>query len=728
MAACGLVARTRVWRLAALAAIGVLLAGGSTAVARASGRVGPNRPVAAGQELRLVLPLVANLQGLRRYAQAVTTLGSPSYGQFRSIPWLAQRFGASAPRRSRVVAFLRAAGATGVRIDATGLFADADLPAATAGRLFATRLIAHAARRGSYTAPAGPVALPGGLRGLATGVVGLDTRPLARGNSPQLAAASAAGARAAGARAAGASGVPSAYEPRSGTPAGCAGALAAGGFTPNQYLTAYGFDPLHRASILGQGERAAVIEIDGFKAGDVHTFAACFGLRLPKITAFGVGVNRPLPPGGEATLDLEVLDAAAPGLRGIDVYESGAQAGLVLRALTAPLQNAGFKPQVISASLGLCEQQTREAVGRAGIAASEAALEMAAASGISFLSASGDDGSADCVNGTSQSAPPEPELAVNYPASSPWATGVGGTNIALTTANALAAQDVWNDGSLEPGAAGGGGLSALFGRPRYQNGTVTGTRRAVPDVALLADIAPGYTIYCSTSDCRNPGGPWQTVGGTSAATPLMAGGLALIDQSLRENQLQDLGLVNPLLYALGRDPSEAGQVFYDVTNGSNDVGPYIRSGGAPLGCCSAGAGFDYASGWGGVNINNLWLAAKARQPHVVNISLALPRHQSPVRWHHILARITCSGPCLAGALARITIGHGRPFTVYSDLNRLAHGAGRTITIGFSRAQLSRLRAALRHRARIVAAVIGAIVDAGGNIERRSRTLTLHVTR
>ena len=94
---------------------------------------------------------------------------------------------------------------------------------------------------------------------------------------------------------------------------------------------------------------------------------------------------------------------------------------------------------------------------------------MAAGSGISFLASSGDQGSADCVDLTGA---PVARLSVNYPSSSPWVTGVGGTNFALTPANTIAAQIVWNDTSLQPGAAGGGGTSQLFKRPSYQKGTV----------------------------------------------------------------------------------------------------------------------------------------------------------------------------------------------------------------------------------------------------------------
>jgi len=113
---------------------------------------------------------------------------------------------------------------------------------------------------------------------------------------------------------------------------------------------------------------------------------------------------------------------------------------------------------------------------------------------------------------------------------------------------------------------------------------------------MLADVSPGYAVYCTAqADCDGRG--WLSFGGTSAATPLLAGGFALVDQALRRQGRIALGLANPLLYRLGRDPTTAAQVFYDVTNGSNDVGPFVQSSQQPLGCCSAVPGFDDASGW-----------------------------------------------------------------------------------------------------------------------------------
>jgi kumamolisin len=675
----------------------------------------------ASRPLQLVLALRTDAAGLRQLASAVATPGAPQYGEYESIGELAQRFGASASARRQVVQYLRRVGATAIRVDATGLFVDATLSAGRAQGLFDTRLAEFATASATrFIAPTQRVRVPAPLRGVVDGVIGLDTEPVFSapalfGDRGRLAPLHGDADQQAG----------SAYMPVSGTPAGCSTALALHGFTPNQYLTAYDYDPLHAAGVLGQGERVALIEIDGYRASDVRTFAQCFGLKVPRIQPFAVGVKKPLAPGGEATLDLEVLTAAAPGLTAIDVYESSPDAAHTLKALTAPLQNSGFKPQVISASLGLCEPFTVEAVGQAGINATEAALEEAAASGITVLASSGDSGSADCT----ASGLPLDHLAVNYPASSWWVTGVGGTNLQLSATNAIVAQPVWNDAGAVPGAAGGGGPSMFFKRPAYQTGTVAAASRAVPDASMLADIAPGYTVFCTASpDCVNPQNPsaWQTVGGTSASTPLLAGGFALVDQWLRIHGRQDLGLANPLLYDLGRNSALAPQAFSDVTQGGNDVGPFIPGNGQPLGCCSAAPGFDMGSGWGSVNVTNFANLAVLSQPSIVAVGLTLPRNQRPVRAGRILTTVSCSGACLMGAYATIGIGRSKPFAVFSSVYRLRSRGRKTIAIKLAGSHLRALDAGLARDQRIVAAVMGAIVDVAGNIERHTKAKQLAI--
>jgi subtilase family serine protease len=675
------------------------------------------------QQLHIVLPLKGNEAGLTRFAAAVNNPASPEYGQYESVAWLSRHFGAAEATRRYVVNYMRAHGATGVRADSTGQFVDADMHVPAAERLFGTRLTdrnevgayaedahgreAHAA---PFVAPTTAPTLPASLKTSVTGVVGLDTAPVA---TTPIAADT--------------------LPPSSGyngpdpeaTPSGCQAAVGASGFTPNEYLDAYDYTPLQQDGVLGQGERVALVEIDGFKTSDLMRFANCFHLDTPQINPFGVGVPRPLPPGGEATLDIEVLDAAAPDLKSINVYETKPDAADVLQAIAQPLQGTGFKPQVISVSLGLCESNTQIGTGKAAIEATETAFKVAAAAGISVLGASGDFGSADCARSDSNPAAPLAQLAVNFPSSSPWVTSVGGTNFTLDSQNQIATQTVWNDGAVIPGNAGGGGVSKLFARPSWQNGTVVSKWRAQPDVAMLADVSPGYDVYCTASvDCHGRG--WETFGGTSAATPLLAGGFALIDELLRRHDKQPLGFADPLLYKLGRDPTSTVQVFFDVTSGSNDVGPYIQGDQQPLGCCNAQPGYDQASGWGSVNLDGLSQAALNQRPDLAQVHMRLPVQHHPYKNKGISAIVSCSGGCDLAAYASVTVTGAQPFTAYSPMVHLVHQNTRGVEILFTPKQLHEIGAALTAHRSVSAEVTGAIVDAGGNIERHSAPLPLTI--
>ncbi|MGH2866359.1 MAG: S53 family peptidase [Solirubrobacteraceae bacterium] len=677
-------------------------------------------PAPAHQRLSLVLPLRADLAGLERFAAAVTTVGSPLYGQYESIPVLARRFGASSADRARVTSFLRRSGARSVRIDRTGLFADATMPVAGAQRTFGTALSRYESGRVTrFVAPTGSARVPAALAGAVTGVVGLDTRPLFGGHrTPVATTRNFAHVPAKFGR----DNTFSGYQQRSGTGVGCAAALAQRGFTPNQYLTAYDYAPLQSAGLTGQGERVALIEIDGYHYSDLTAFASCFGLPIPAVSGFGVNLRHPLTPGGESTLDLEILDAAAPGLKAVDVYESRARASDVLRSLTAPLQNGSRVPQVISASLGTCEPALQISIGASGIRAAEGALALAAASGISVLSSSGDAGSTSCIGRSG----PIDALAVSYPASSPWVTAVGGTNVELNAANQISAQIVWNDAPANL-SAGGGGISRLFRRPGYQQGDVPQNRRGVPDVSMLADVLPGYDIYCTAADCARASGgnPWIAVGGTSAASPLLAGGFALVDQTLRAHQKQSLGVANSLLYRIASTNPAAG-VFSDVTGSDNDLGPYLPGGNhRALGCCSGTPGYDLATGLGSVDLAKLALVATADQPAIAKVGLLLPGQRSVAR-HHLVARLTCSRRCIVRAAAQISIPQGRGIAVNSNRQLLRKKGARTVKLDFSPRQLSRLRTALRQHRHVFARVSAELLDSGGNVEAISVVRTLRI--
>jgi hypothetical protein len=107
----------------------------------------------------------------------------------------------------------------------------------------------------------------------------------------------------------------------------------------------------------------------------------------------------------------------------------------------------------------------------------------------------------------------------------------------------------------------------------------------------------------------------------------------------------------------------------------------------------------------------------------------LPRQRRPVRAQHLLARVSCSGRCLMGAYASLQLGrHSRKRIIeYSNIYLLKRRSHKTIRIGLDTPTLRKLRSALRHHDRITATIYGAIVDPSGNIERRTRGRSLHIT-
>lgn len=664
-----------------------------------------------------MLPMEVDAAGLEREAQAVSTPGAPAYRHFTSIATISRRFGASDAARRLVISYLRRHGASHVGIDATGLFAYATMDVRRAEALFGTLVMGFRATDGTrFIAPASIVHVPRPLAGVVSTVLGLDTQPVLNGSAqappPSVVAHAAASAQ------------PSSEHDRDGTPGGCAAGAAAGeinndpatgAYTPNQYLSAYNYDLLHGAGLQGQGQRVALIEADGVTTSDVASFATCFGFPVPKINQFTVGVIKKPAPGLEAILDTEILDAAAPGLSAIDVYETKPDLADMLQTFSAPLQHPQSLPAAISISLGLCEAQAEAELGLdgpKGLVTADLVLEAAADAGVTVVAAAGDTGSAGCQN---PGGSPSDRLGVLYPASSIWSVAVGGTNLFLSGDNAIADEIVWNDTTDHLGA-GGGGFSTLLKRPAAQKGVVSVNHRAVPDISMLADVMPGYAIFCTAADCRQASGsnPWLRAGGTSAAAPLFAGAVALIDQKLRALNRAPIGYLETLLYDIGTSP--LGQfMFNDVTRVGNDIGPFLPgSGGHALGCCTAGPGYDEASGWGSVNVaafeQVIEQLAPGLPPQLGRVVFKVPTGQHPIKTGSVITRVSCPQACSVFAEVDVAVGSGRSFHDHSRIYRFPTAGSKLILIRFTARQTLRLRAALARHKQIVATGWAALTE------------------
>ena len=203
---------------------------------------------------------------------------------------------------------------------------------------------------------------------------------------------------------------------------------------------------------------------------------------------------------------------------------------------------------------------------------------------VTVLGASGDAGATDYESDGSTLYP----YRVNsWPSTDPLVTSVGGSQLYLDDAgNRLQPDSVWNDGY----GAGGGGVSAVFSRPLFQLGVrgVVGSQRGTPDISMSAAVNGGCWVYWSFAGTGGAG--WYIIGGTSEASPIFSGIVALADQVAGHR----LGLINPALYALGaasRRGVNTGLV--DITAGNNSF--------AGVTGYNAGPGYDLSSGWGTIN-------------------------------------------------------------------------------------------------------------------------------
>lgn len=314
---------------------------------------------------------------------------------------------------------------------------------------------------------------------------------------------------------------------------------------PRAAATADAWDPAQVArhyrfprGVDGSGQAIALVELGGgYDPDDIASYFADKGIhRTGRLISVGVDGAENAPdqdpngPDGEVQLDIDIAGSVAPGAD-IVVYFGVNQMGGLLDVVRAAIDDRTNRPSVLSLSWGAAESE----FARQDLDAIDQAMQSAAALGITICVASGDSGAQDNV--------PDGGLHVNFPASSPYVLGCGGTRLPHN-----GPEVAWNDGA--EGGASGGGFSAVFAKPAWQTG-VDNSMRGVPDVAGDADPATGYDVQVD--------GVAAVIGGTSAVAPLFAGLVTLLQQSLGHR----LGFINPVLY-LHPD------AFTDITVGNNN--------------------------------------------------------------------------------------------------------------------------------------------------------------
>lgn len=328
-------------------------------------------------------------------------------------------------------------------------------------------------------------------------------------------------------------------------------------YTPKQLAAFYGFPK----GFDGSGKHAAVIELGGsFSQPDLDKYFHSLGLTVKPVIFHSIDGAKNTPTvvndaDGEVMLDLCVIGGAAPGCQ-MHCYTALNTDASFLKAIE---QATADKMDAISISWG-ADEAAWSAASRASF---NAALQAAALAGITVTVASGDNGSADGGKGNN----------VDFPASSPWVLGCGGTSLPSLSPSG---EVVWNDGTK--GGATGGGVSVDFALPTFQAsaGVAGGKFRGVPDVAAVADPETGWNVIVNSAA--------MVVGGTSAVAPFMAAMAVVLSQALGKN----VGFLPPLLYAM--EPN-----FRDITSGNN--GTYI-----------ARVGYDSCTGLGAPVVDKILAA------------------------------------------------------------------------------------------------------------------------
>jgi subtilase family serine protease len=328
-------------------------------------------------------------------------------------------------------------------------------------------------------------------------------------------------------------------------------------YLPTQVEAAYNLPALYSKGITGKGTTIVIIDAYGSPSisDDLTQFDDYIGLGVPpfqivkygNVPTFDSSNSDMTDWAGETTLDVEYAHAGAPGAKIVLVEaandDSSTLAGAVSYAVSHHLGN------VISMSWGWAETDYSADSGQFN-----SIFASAAKAHITAVASSGDAGATGIdSNGNYISHP-----VVNWPASDPYVTAVGGTQINIDASGTRGGPDAaWNDtynkqandfyfGSDGPNPlATGGGKSVMFKRPSYQNSvkSITGSGRGVPDISMSASCTAAVNVY---QTYYGVDGGWGPACGTSEAAPMFAAVVALAVQAAGHS----LGQINPALYEI----------------------------------------------------------------------------------------------------------------------------------------------------------------------------------
>ncbi|QXV57526.1 protease pro-enzyme activation domain-containing protein [Amycolatopsis sp. TNS106] len=499
--------------------------------------------------------------GAEQLAKAISTPGSPHYRKVLTAGQFTHRFAATNDTVDKVRGWLQKQGVRITEVSANRHLIEAVADNSTLEKAFGAKLSTyqHRGKHGkveNLVAPESAITLPASLRDAVTAVVGLDDSE--KTITPQRVDRRASAAQAQAAAGTGCAtywgqtvntGVPRKYSDQSNEICG---------YNTAQTRGLYGLT----ATQTGAGTNIGIVAAyNGDRTfADANRAAAKFGSPplapgqyTVKLPDGGFNPDPACEPDGwasEQALDVQAAHTIAPAAK-ITYYAGRDCRGLYTALNKAVADNA---VGIITNSWGYNGDETT---------ASPAARQLmdsigvqAAIQGQSILFSSGDAGDLSGVTGGKQSA--------TFPSSHPWVTAVGGTSAAIDGAGKKLWDTGWTstglvqsgdryvptqdrDGPFAGGA--GGGVSQVFERPEYQAGKVSSTRRAVPDIAALADAYTGFAVGHTVP---SHGYVEYASGGTSLASPLLAGMIAASAQAAGTDRL---GFVNPAIYDLAGTPA-----------------------------------------------------------------------------------------------------------------------------------------------------------------------------
>jgi kumamolisin len=316
-------------------------------------------------------------------------------------------------------------------------------------------------------------------------------------------------------------------------------------------------------ALTGSGQSIGLFEFLGTDLTDLATYYTNAGqtnhvpVTLKSVDTQSTSCAEPTCDDTEQTLDMTQALGMAPGMSSLVMYiGTGGLSGQTLD--DAGIFNAMATASPLNHQLS-CSWNWKPADS----STDNVYFEEFAAQGQNLFVDAGDDGNwshAEFV----------------WPADSVYVTSVGGTDLATTgAAGPWASETGWADS--------GGGISPDdFAIPSWQVTAAAGcgacsqTYRNGPDVSANADFS--FYVCADQAACTA-----NEYGGTSFATPMWAGYMALVNQQAVLNGKPPLGFINPALYTIGLGV-DYGLDFHDITSGGNTLGTTT--------------GYDLSTGWG----------------------------------------------------------------------------------------------------------------------------------